>query len=169
MASVRVPRFNSAMPATAIGAALVAALVSTASAQTYTEKTLYSFCAKCRDGASSLGVVIDPAGNLFGTAFGGKTNAGLVYEFVPGSAKYSVLYNFCSQTACADGSEPIRVNLVIDTNGNLYGTTSKGGNSNDAGVVFELVHKGSSYQEKRCIRSVPIRIAPTTGAPRSMD
>ncbi|HEY3778609.1 MAG TPA: choice-of-anchor tandem repeat GloVer-containing protein [Rhizomicrobium sp.] len=138
--------------ATLIGPALVAALVSTAPAQAYTGKTLYSFCSvgtNCADGSLSESVVIDPAGNLFGvTVFGGENNAGVVYEFVPSTGQYSVLHNFCSKTGCADGSEPGRVNLVIDTQGNLYGTASEGGSAHSAGVVFELVRTGSAYREK---------------------
>jgi uncharacterized repeat protein (TIGR03803 family) len=140
------------LPATVILAALVAALVSAAPAQSYTEKTLYSFCSVrpgCGDGSMSEGVVIDPLGNLLGvTVFGGKNKAGVVYEFAPSTGRYSVLYNFCSKTGCADGSEPGRVNLVIDAQGNLYGTASEGGSEHNGGVVFELVRSGSAYREK---------------------
>src|SRR5579871_5956302 len=135
-----------------IGAALAAALLPTEPAQAYTEKTLYSFCSvrpNCADGESSEGVVIGPSGNLFGvTTFGGKNNAGVVYEFAPGTNQYNVLYKFCNKGNCTDGSQPVRVNLVIDTLGNLYGTASKGGSAHDAGVVFELVRTGSTYREK---------------------
>ena len=47
-----------------------------------------------------------------------------------------VLYNFCSQANCADGSTPVS-NLFEDASGNLYGTTKYGGVNNN-GVVFEL-------------------------------
>jgi len=50
--------------------------------------------------------------------------------------KFRVLYSFCTQANCADGSEPL-ASLVMDQAGNLYGTTAAGGSQND-GTVFEL-------------------------------
>jgi len=145
------PKVNCSKPAIVLGAALAAALLATASAQAYTEKTLFSFCDVrhgCRDGGyPEGGVVIDSAGNLFGvTSSGGENNAGVAYEFVQSSGQYSIIYNFCSVYGCTDGRGPGRVNLVIDTQGNLYGTTSEGGNENN-GVVFELV-RSNAYQEQ---------------------
>ncbi|HEY3777667.1 MAG TPA: choice-of-anchor tandem repeat GloVer-containing protein [Rhizomicrobium sp.] len=125
----------------------------------YSERTLYSFCSvtpHCTDGEAPDGLVMDPSGNLFGvTTLGGKYDVGVVYEFVPGTGQSSVLYNFCSEAGCADGSEPGRVSLVIDAQGNLYGTTSKGGSANDAGIVFKLVRTGSGYREKTLYRFCP--------------
>ncbi|HEY3778607.1 MAG TPA: choice-of-anchor tandem repeat GloVer-containing protein [Rhizomicrobium sp.] len=144
------------------GAALAIALLALSGAsQAYTAKTLYPFCSVksyCKDGSGPSGVIVDPSsGNLFGvTSFGGKYynseyyNAGLVYEFAPASGRYTVLHNFCGKiknSHCSDGREPGRVNLVIDVNGNLYGTTVNGGNSKDAGVVFELARTDSGWHE----------------------
>ena len=50
----------------------------------------------------------------------------------------TTLYSFCSQANCADGNSPLDA-LISDASGNLYGTTSRGGNDFDAGTVFELV------------------------------
>jgi uncharacterized repeat protein (TIGR03803 family) len=48
-----------------------------------------------------------------------------------------VLYSFCTQNNdCADGTYPY-ASLILDAAGNLYGTTSSGGN-NFYGTVFEL-------------------------------
>jgi uncharacterized repeat protein (TIGR03803 family) len=47
-----------------------------------------------------------------------------------------VLYGFCSQANCADGSFPTAA-PIMDAAGNLYGTTSAGGNGNH-GVVYKL-------------------------------
>ena len=52
----------------------------------------------------------------------------------------SVLYSFCSQSNCTDGSTPY-AGLVFDQRGNLYGTTDYGG-ANGSGVVFELSPAG---------------------------
>jgi uncharacterized repeat protein (TIGR03803 family) len=46
---------------------------------------------------------------------------------------YTELYDF---TGGSDGAGPVG-NLVMDANGNLYGTTSAGG-ANGAGVIWEI-------------------------------
>jgi uncharacterized repeat protein (TIGR03803 family) len=50
---------------------------------------------------------------------------------------YHVLYSFCSQQNCADGTHPLSNGLIKDPAGNLFGMTPSGG-VNRAGVVFEL-------------------------------
>jgi uncharacterized repeat protein (TIGR03803 family) len=60
----------------------------------------------------------------------------------------SVLYTFCSLSACADGEEPIAGPLVRDVAGNLYGTTFFGGtnrscNGDACGVVYKLDASGN--------------------------
>ena len=85
----------------------------------------------------SAGVVLDPAGNLYGTTgFGGGTcNCGVVYKLAPspdGSWTYTVLHSFTGD----DGASPA-ANLIFDDQGNLYGTTVLGG-PGGAGVVFEI-------------------------------
>ncbi|HEY3638530.1 MAG TPA: choice-of-anchor tandem repeat GloVer-containing protein [Rhizomicrobium sp.] len=139
-------------------AAMVMMSVSGA-ASGYTEKTLYSFCSvkKCHDGSQPFGgLVMDRAGNLYGTtlhggpyAVGGSLGDGVVYEFAPATGQYTTIYNFCSLTICADGKDPSEVKLIIDTNGNLYGTTTEGGNSSvGLGVVFELERTQAGWVEE---------------------
>jgi uncharacterized repeat protein (TIGR03803 family) len=81
-------------------------------------------------------VVIDSAGNLFGAAwFGGRLGQGAVYEVSPtatGQWTESVINSFNTTL----GSEPY-TSLVFDSAGNLFGTTTSGGEF-DLGTVFEL-------------------------------
>ena len=58
-----------------------------------------------------------------------------------------LLYNFCSLKNCFDGSYPY-AGLIVDPDGNLYGTTQYGG-AHDVGTVFELTPKaGGGWKEK---------------------
>jgi len=64
------------------------------------------------------------------------------------AGNYTVLYNFCSLAECADGSEPYS-GVILDSAGNLYGSTYLGGITNDVckrmgcGTVFRLDTKGN--------------------------
>jgi uncharacterized repeat protein (TIGR03803 family) len=60
-------------------------------------------------------------GTLYGTTFyGGSYGAGTVFSITT-SGMEKLLYSFCSQNACADGSNPSAG--LIDVSGTLYGTT----------------------------------------------
>jgi len=86
------------------------------------------------DGASPQGrLVMDKAGNFYGTTTaGGISNAGTVFK-VTRKGIETVLYSF---TGKPDGANPV-AGLAIDSSGNLYGTTTAGG-SNGNGTVFKL-------------------------------
>jgi uncharacterized repeat protein (TIGR03803 family) len=106
------------------------------------QTVLYSFCPapNCVDGAEPhASLVFDTAGNLYGTTVGGGAfGEGVVFQLTPGANgqwSETVLYSFCSASGCSDGSQPL-AGLVFDTAGNLYGTTSVGGDN--YGTVFEL-------------------------------
>jgi uncharacterized repeat protein (TIGR03803 family) len=102
------------------------------------------------DGQNPVGgLVFDPNGNLYGsTQFGGGAGGcyggnnmnffcGSVYELSPatgGGWAESVLYGFQGQPS--DGESP-GSNLILDSTGNLYGTTQSGG-VNLYGVAFEI-------------------------------
>ena len=88
------------------------------------------------NGATPLsGLVLDSQGNLYGTTSqGGASNDGTVFEIVKGSNTITTLATFDG----TNGAKPF-AGLVLDGQGNLYGTTSQGGASND-GTVFKLVH-----------------------------
>ena len=83
------------------------------------------------------GFVVDTAGNLYGTtSAGGASGDGTIYELAAGSSTITTLASFDG----TNGTIPFD-GLIIDSAGNLYGTTSLGGKNND-GTIFELP-KGS--------------------------
>ncbi|HTT84224.1 MAG TPA: choice-of-anchor tandem repeat GloVer-containing protein [Rhizomicrobium sp.] len=110
-----------------------------------TETVLLSFNGS--DGNSPrAGLIMDSAGNLYGTTWaGGANEGGDVFELAPDGTE-TVLYNFCSQPNCSDGDGPY-AGLLRDSQGNLYGTTSIGGAngscSNGCGTVFKLAPDGT--------------------------
>ncbi|MHB8654648.1 MAG: choice-of-anchor tandem repeat GloVer-containing protein [Terriglobia bacterium] len=124
------------------------------------ETVLYSFAGPANGGSGAdaaqpyAGLVRDSSGNLFGTTqFGGNYGRGTVFELVNSSGSYTerVLYNFRGGTD--DGADPMG-SLVLDSAGNLYGTTETGGASSipgtgsGAGTVFELVNSSGTYTEQ---------------------
>ncbi|HEV2379440.1 MAG TPA: choice-of-anchor tandem repeat GloVer-containing protein [Terriglobia bacterium] len=65
-------------------------------------------------------------GNLYGTTFFADNFNGNIFKVSPAGALTNV-YNFCAQTNCADGANPIADGaLALDANGNFYGTTGSG-------------------------------------------
>jgi uncharacterized repeat protein (TIGR03803 family) len=120
------------------------------------EKVLHSF-GNGSDGAIPVGgLVMDTAGNLYGTTYQGGIHfcqgigtCGTVFEFSPregGGWTETVLHNFGNGT---DGFFP-EAGLVMDSAGNLYGTTLAGGiHTCDCGTVFELSpREGGGWTEK---------------------
>jgi len=140
---------------------------SSASAE-WKEKVLYSFQGGT-DGATPVGaVVFDQQGNLYGaTQNGGSSSChsiqqcGTVYRLAPPAKQgdpwtETVLYVF-KGNASNDGASPYG-GLVIDSAGNLYGTTGYGGTGDcevlgsklGCGTVFELTppkQKGDAWTE----------------------
>jgi uncharacterized repeat protein (TIGR03803 family) len=120
----------------------------------WNETVLYSFCfdgyPSCADGAQPFlsYLVIDPAGNLYGTTeYGGANGYGVVFELSPDGAgwKETVLHSFGVPSG-TDGSAPIN-GLIMDSAGNLYGTTFSGGGCG-CGSVFELSPSGDGWTER---------------------
>ncbi len=121
-----------------------------------TETVLYSFCSKgnCTDNTQNdgtqpeAGLIADSAGNLYGTTpYGGKgcygLGCGTVFKLRPpalGKKKWTetVLHTF---TGGSDGAGPF-AGVIVDSSGNLYGTTWRGG-TNDDGTVFKVAPDGT--------------------------
>jgi uncharacterized repeat protein (TIGR03803 family) len=122
----------------------------------WTETVLHDF--QNTDGQFPSGTLIfDKVGNLYGTTYrGGDRGIGSVFELSPpatagGAWTETVLLGFPVGSVGANPSGK----LTMDAQGNLYGTTSNGGNSrcsaNGCGIVFELVApttSGGSWTEK---------------------
>jgi uncharacterized repeat protein (TIGR03803 family) len=107
------------------------------------ETVLYRFTGVGGDGSFPLaGLVQDASGNLYGTTWGGGSGFGTVYK-LDKKGKETVLYAF---SGGADGGFPYYGQLVIDSQGNLYGATPYGGSSNcsgGCGVVYKVDRKGN--------------------------
>jgi uncharacterized repeat protein (TIGR03803 family) len=83
------------------------------------------------DGQTYTGLIRDKAGHFYGTtAFGGPVQCGVVF-MLDATGRETILHNFIRG---ADGGFPFG-DLILDKAGNLYGTTSVGGDS-DFGAVF---------------------------------
>jgi uncharacterized repeat protein (TIGR03803 family) len=104
----------------------------------WTEKVLHNFGKGDDGGTPDSSLILDAAGNLYGTTYSGGIGYGTVFQLTPGAdGKWTekVLYRFCSISDCTDGENPY-AGLIFDA-GNLYGTTVVGGAAGD-GVVFKL-------------------------------
>jgi uncharacterized repeat protein (TIGR03803 family) len=104
-----------------------------------TETILHNFTGYPSDGTGPQGsLIFDAQGNLYGTTvYGGLYGWGTVFKLTP-TGKETVLYNF----GPPPDAETPEAGLVMDANGNLFGTTSWGG-TEDYGTVFKLDPTGA--------------------------
>jgi uncharacterized repeat protein (TIGR03803 family) len=102
------------------------------------ETVLYNIADSTDGNHPAAGVVMGSQGELYGTTIAGgdpNCDCGVVYKLTPGTGgawTYEVLHRFVG----TDGAQP-DANLIIDGNGNLYGTTATGG-AGGYGVAFEV-------------------------------
>ena len=112
----------------------------------WTEQVLHDFGGDNDGFAPYAGLIFDAAGNLYGTTYyggtsgqhcnGGSERCGIAFELTPsagGGWTETVLHDFGNGS---DGADPY-AGLILDSVGNLYGTTQHGG-ANGYGTVFEL-------------------------------
>ena len=93
---------------------------------------LYNFPGGSGAGGPVSGLIQDSSGNFYGTTesggtscFGGPSGCGVVYK-LDAENNFSVLYSFLGATNNNDGGFP-QDSLLLDSKGNLYGTTFGGG------------------------------------------
>jgi len=102
------------------------------------ERIILTFPADGSGGSTPTGGLIsDASGNLYGTtASGGTYQCGAVFKLSLKNATWTedLLYSF--KCGPADGSDPESA-LLLDSAGNLYGTTAIGGSTGN-GTVFKL-------------------------------
>lgn len=124
------------------GAAIVLATTAWAS----TTKLVYSFAGNGDGEYTDTELVMDSAGNFYGTSVqGGMFGGGTVFQVTPAGV-HTVLYDF---TGGADGGEPYK-GVTLDAQGNLYGTAVTGGGGScegGCGVVFKLTNSGGTWTQ----------------------
>jgi len=104
------------------------------SAGSWNFNLLYSLAGNPQNRAARL--TMDAAGNLYGTSYvGGQYGRGTVFKLTPvaGGWSYTSLHDFSGGD---DGNGPASP-VVVDGQGNVYGTTQMGGTYN-AGVAFQI-------------------------------
>jgi uncharacterized repeat protein (TIGR03803 family) len=101
---------------------------------------VYDFLGGSQGAYPKAGLVMDSAGNLYGTtSAGGYDSSGIVFK-LDTTGTFTVLHSFNLST---DGGFP-NDNLILDSKGHLYGTCTWGGSSgagcggNGCGTVFKL-------------------------------
>jgi len=126
--------------------ALAVILANVSWAATY--KKLYNFTGGTDGGDPATSLTFDASGNSYGTtASGGEYDLGTVFMLTPSGAE-TELYSF---TGGGDGEDP-HGGVILDSAGNLYGTTAAGGfggfcGGEGCGVIFELSRVGGGWTE----------------------
>ncbi len=128
----------------------------------WVETILHQFKAGS-DGAYPDGaLVLDAQGNVYGTTFGGGSpcggfGCGTVFKLTPtgvGEWPITLLYSFSGND---DGGNP-EAGMIFDRAGNLYGTTSFGGNftcGSGCGTVFKLTPAGNGQWSESVLYDFP--------------
>jgi len=116
-------------------AAVCALLTCPAASQTY--QVLHSFKGEPDGAYPQASLTMDASGNLYGTTYQGGLGFGTVFKRDL-EGHQTVLYSF---KGASDGSYPLHAGVILDSNGNFYGTTFAGG-AHGYGTVFKLTSSG---------------------------
>jgi uncharacterized repeat protein (TIGR03803 family) len=121
---------------------LLALLLLTALAKAQTFTTLHNFTGGSDGGQPQAGLIENPTGELYGTTVdGGIGGNGVVYAINTAGVE-TVIYEF---TRYPNGADPVAP-VVLDSNGNVYGTAFQGGSTNcssGCGTVFKIDSSGN--------------------------
>lgn len=102
---------------------------------------LYSFSGALNGSVLSTSLISDGATNLYGTtAAGGLNGLGLIFTIKTDGTGFSILHSFAGGN---DGTTP-QAPLALDSVGNLYGTTSAGGQAG-WGTIFVMKTDGTGF------------------------
>jgi uncharacterized repeat protein (TIGR03803 family) len=109
--------------------------------------TLFNFNRNPNGSLPAATVTLDGKGNVYGTTYQGGSHSsasnyccGTVWKYSLSSGVLTTLVNFDGDTVPADGDAPMG-GVILDSNGNLYGTTIYGGTNGD-GIVYEYSSTG---------------------------
>jgi uncharacterized repeat protein (TIGR03803 family) len=112
---------------------------------------LHNFTGSSTDGAYPYPALIQATdGNFYGTTFsGGGAFEGTVFRMAPGGA-VTLVHAFClAGVPCPDGGN-VQAGVIQASNGNLYGTVARGGDSactlggfDGCGTIFEVTLSGT--------------------------
>ena len=114
-----------------------------------TTSVIYSFAGDEDGEYTDTDLVMDGAGNIYGTSVqGGDFGSGTVWRLSPSGNTWvhTVLYSFTGGT---DGGEPYK-GVTLDADGNLYGTAVTGGSGScegGCGVAYKLTNNGGTWTQ----------------------
>ncbi|OAF17572.1 beta strand repeat-containing protein [Bradyrhizobium neotropicale] len=119
-------------------------IAKTANGYASTPTTLVSFNGRSNGAQPRGSLIMDANGNLFGTTNrGGANQYGTVFEIAKSANGYASAPTTLASFDSQGGVYPYG-GLIMDANGNLYGTTSDGGGSFD-GAIFEIAKTANGY------------------------
>jgi uncharacterized repeat protein (TIGR03803 family) len=111
----------------------------------WTESILYNFQNAADGSVPYAGLIADKSGNFYGAASqggaGGDNGGGTIFKLTPSNGvwTFSIIYSLPGW-----GISGTFRNIVLDSYGNLYGTTHCDGSYN-AGTVYQLTPSGGTW------------------------